>query len=114
MGQGLVIILHAWSGCIGGLCAVQASASSVRKNAVVVVRVSMCSRLRSTAVDLEEKIKVASHKCSMIILPNAVYLCLLKPRGLENLNISKYAERPSWRLRKFSGGLLGFSSELVW
>ena len=80
--------MHGVGALVGGMqCKLVPAPSSVHKNAVVVVRVSMCSRLRSTAVDLEEKIKVASHKCSMIILPNTVYLWLLKPRGLENLII---------------------------
>ena len=46
-GQGLLIILCAWRGCVGGWCAVLASASSVCKCAVVVltVHVSLWSRL---------------------------------------------------------------------
>ena len=51
-GQGLVIILRAWSGCIGGWCAVQASAGGMCDCAVVVVCVSLCSRLSSATLNL--------------------------------------------------------------
>ena len=37
IGLGFVLIWHAWSGCIGGWCAVQASASGLCECVVVVV-----------------------------------------------------------------------------
>ena len=64
-GQGLLIIWHAWSGQVGGCCAVQASTSSVCKCAVcvcVAVHVSLLSRLSGADDELclEEKLAFLS------------------------------------------------------
>ena len=54
-----MIICRAWSGCVGGQCAVQANGSGICEFAAVVlaVHVSLRIRLSSTADDLYEERK---------------------------------------------------------
>ena len=54
-----MIICRAWSGCVGGQCAVQANGSGICEFAAVVlaVHVSLRYRLSSAAVDLWEEKK---------------------------------------------------------
>ena len=62
-GKGLVIILRAWSGCVGGCCAVQANDRSMCECAAVLLAVCVSLlRLSGAAVDLCEVKKIREIK----------------------------------------------------
>ena len=65
-----MIIFLAWSGCISGLCAVQASATGMWEYADVAVHASLCIKLSSATDDfcLRKNKKKKSGKNMMVVV----------------------------------------------